>query len=235
MPFPDNVLADVKVGLWSQVEPLVSEAIARTLDAAVFFGTNAPATWPTNLAAAIDTANTDVTEGSLAAAGGFMNDIDKLHAVVEASGFEVNGWAGPVSLKSKLRAARSSVGERLDRDRVGADLKSIDGFPVAYPMKGLWPVATSSAGAGAADGIRLIGGDWSEFVVGVRQDIQMKVLTEAVIQDNTGAIIYNLAQQDMTAVRLTFRVGWQVSNRINNQQPTEASRYPLGGIFVTGT
>lgn len=235
VPFPDNVLADVKVGLWGQVEPLVSEAIARTLDAAVFFGTNAPATWPTNLVAAIAAANTDVTEGSLAAAGGFMNDIDNLHAVVEASGFEVNGWAGPVSLKSKLRAARSSVGERLDKDRVSGDLRTIDGFPVAYPMKGLWPVATVGADAGKADGVRMIGGDWSEFVVGVRQDIQMKVLTEAVIQDNTGAIVFNLAQQDMTAVRLTFRVGWQVSNRINNQQLIEASRYPLGGIFVTGT
>jgi hypothetical protein len=73
-------------------------------------------------------------------------------------------------------------------------------------------------------------GDWSQFVVGVRQDITMKILTEAVIQDNTGAIVYNLAQQDMTAIRLTFRVGWQVSNTINNDQPTEASRYPVARI-----
>ena len=54
------------------------------------------------------------------------------------------------------------------------------------------------------------------------------MLDQAVIQDNTGAIMFNLAQQDMTAVRLTFRVGWQVSNPINNEQATEASRYPAG-------
>jgi hypothetical protein len=75
--------------------------------------------------------------------------------------------------------------------------------------------------------VRLFTGDFTDFVVGVRSDVTMKILDQAVIQDNTGAIVYNLAQQDMTAVRLTFRVGWQVSNRINNDQPTEANRYPV--------
>jgi hypothetical protein len=56
----------------------------------------------------------------------------------------------------------------------------------------------------------------------------MKMLDQAVIQDNTGAIVYNLAQQDMRALRLVMRVGWQVANLINNEQPTEAERYPVG-------
>jgi hypothetical protein len=51
-------------------------------------------------------------------------------------------------------------------------------------MRGLWPTTSGS--------VRLFGGDWDQFVIGVRQDITMKVLTEAVIQDNTGAIVYNL-------------------------------------------
>jgi hypothetical protein len=34
----------------------------------------------------------------------------------------------------------------------------------------------------------------------------------------------------MTAVRLTFRVGWQVSNLINNDQPNEANRYPVARL-----
>jgi hypothetical protein len=62
----------------------------------------------------------------------------------------------------------------------------------------------------------------------------MKILDQAVIQDNTGAIIYNLAQQDMLAVRLTFRLGWQVANAINNDQPTEAARYPVA-VLRTAT
>ena len=63
----------------------------------------------------------------------------------------------------------------------------------------------------------------------------MKILTEAVITDNTGAIIYNLPQQDMTAVRLTFRVGWQVKNTINNDNPTENTRYPAAYLRTLGS
>jgi hypothetical protein len=91
-------------------------------------------------------------------------------------------------------------------------------------MRGLWP-----AGSG---GVYSLVGDWSQFVVGVRQDITMKILDQAVITDNTGAIIYNLPQQDMTAIRLTFRVGWQVANIINYDQPTEGSRYPVARILI---
>jgi hypothetical protein len=85
-------------------------------------------------------------------------------------------------------------------------------------MRGQWP-----SGSAVASAIMF---DPSEFVVGVRQDITYKVLDQAVIQDNTGAIVYNLAQQDMVAMRCVFRAGWQVSNTINYDQPVEASRYP---------
>ena len=128
------------------------------------------------------------------------------------------------SAKSKLRRARDTQGRKLDEARASGDLRTLDGYPIEYAMKGQFPLA----GGAGVDGVRLFGGDWDEFVVGVRSDITMKILDQAVIQDNTGAIIYNLAQQDMTAVRLTFRVGWQVSNPINNEQATEASRYPAG-------
>jgi hypothetical protein len=115
------------------------------------------------------------------------------------------------------------MGDRLDANRINGALDQLDGMPVVYPMRGLFPT-------GAGTGVRVFAGDWSQFVLGVRQDISMKILTEAVIQDNTGAIIYNLAQQDMTAVRLTFRLGWQVSNAINNDQATEANRYPVAAL-----
>jgi hypothetical protein len=64
-------------------------------------------------------------------------------------------------------------------------------------------------------------------VIGVRQDMTYKLITEGVITDNTGAIQYNLPQQDMVALRLVFRAGYAVSNPINYQQGTEANRYPF--------
>jgi hypothetical protein len=82
-------------------------------------------------------------------------------------------------------------------------------------MRGLWPANT-----------RLFVGDWSQFVLGVRKDVTFEMFREGVIQDNTGAIVFNLLQQDMSAMRVTFRAGWQVANPINYEQSTEANRYP---------
>jgi HK97 family phage major capsid protein len=221
MPVPDNVLADVDANIWDEAMPLLTEAFGRTLDAAIFFGTNAPSSWPADVTTAATAAGNSVTEGSTAAQGGFFGDLDNLYEKVEADGYEIDGWVASTAAKSKLRRARDTQGRKLDETRVSGDLQTLDGLPVAYAMKGLFP-----AGGGAGTNIRLFGGDFSRFVLGVRQDITMKILDQAVIQDNTGAIMFNLAQQDMTAVRLTFRVGWQVSNPINNEQATEADRYP---------
>ena len=223
MPVPDNVLADVDANIWDEAMPLLTEAFGRTLDAAIFFGTNAPSSWPSDVTTAAVAAGNDVTEAATAAQGGFFGDLDNLYEKIEADGYEVDGWVASTAAKSKLRKARDTQGRKLDETRVSGDLMTLDGLPVAYAMRGLFP-----AGGGAGTNTRLFAGDFSQFVIGVRQDITMKILDQAVIQDNTGAIMFNLAQQDMTAVRLTFRVGWQVSNPINNEQPTEASRYPAG-------
>lgn len=222
VPVPDNVVADVDVNIWDEMMPYLVEAFYRTFDAAVFFGTNAPASWPTNIAAAATAAGNANTEGNAATAGGFFGDYDETVALIEADGYDPTGVVAVRTARAQLRAARDSTGQALDSGRLNGQLSEIDGNPIVYPMRGLWPT-----GSGAA---RLFVGDWTNFVAGVRQDITMKVLTEAVIQDNTGQIIYNLAQQDMTAIRLTFRVGWQVANLINNDQPTEASRYPVARL-----
>jgi HK97 family phage major capsid protein len=236
MPIPDNVLADVDANLWDEAEPLLSEAFGRTLDSAVFFGASAPSSFPTNVTAAALAAGNTVNSGTNATtAGGFYGDLDDLYAKIEQDGFDVNAFVAPTSLKAKLRKARDTQGRKLDEGRTDGSITRLDGYPIQYSMKSLWPLATVSAGGGAANGVQVIAGDWSQFVVGVRQDISLKILTEAVIQDNTGAIIFNLAQQDMTAVRLTFRAGWQVANTINNEQLVEANRYPAGYLVNVGT
>ncbi|MEU7149207.1 phage major capsid protein [Streptomyces sp. NPDC045456] len=230
MPVPDNVLADVEANIWDEAMPLLTEAFGRTLDAAVFFGTNAPSSWPSNVLAAATAAGNSVSAGTAANQGGYFGDIDKLYAAVESDGYEVTGFAAANAARGKLRSARDSQGRKLDMDRTSGALDMLDGKPIVYPMKGMWP----AAGGAGVDGVDLFGGDWSQFIVGVRQDITMKILTEATLFDNSGNVIFNLAQQDMTAVRLTFRVAWQVSNPINNERPTEADRYPAGLIKTVG-
>lgn len=221
VPIPDNVAADIEVEIWDEAMPYMTEAAGRTLDEAVFFGVNAPASFPSNVYAASVAAGNFVNEGTAASAGGFMADIDLAIGLVEADGFDPTGYVASRSARGKFRAARNTQGDRLDVGRLNQGLNELDGLPVIYPMRGLFP-----AGGAANTNTRLFVGDWSEFVVGVRQDIKFDLFREGVIQDNTGSIVYNLMQQDMSAMRLTFRVGWQVSNNIRYDALAENGRYP---------
>lgn len=217
-PIPQNVVDDARdsgYDIFGRAEPKIIEAIGRTLDAAVWFGTNAPASWPDDITTAATAASNTNAEGNTAAAGGFVGDLDDTLALLEADGYDAGGWVMARNSKAKFRAARATTGEQLDRDRVNAQMTEFDGNPIVYPMRGLFP--------GTTRGFVI---DPQEFVVGVRKDVTVDFSTDGVIQDDTGAIVYNLFQQDMVAARFTFRVGWQVANTINYDQPTEGSRYP---------
>ena len=226
MPVPDNVLADADVNIWDEAMPFLVEAFGRLLDSTVFFGANAPSSFPTNISAAAAAAGNSVTEGATAVNGGFFGDLDNVISKVEDDGFDVSGIVAARSARGRLRSARNAQGDRLDANRVNGALSELDGNAISYPMRGLFP-----AGGAAGTSVRLFAGDFDQYVLGVRQDISMKILDQAVIQDNTGAIIFNLAQQDMTAIRLTFRVGWQISNLLNFDQPNEAARYPVARLM----
>lgn len=214
VPIPEAVLDDAGFDVWAAIQPLMEAAIARTLDAAVIFGTNAPTTWVTegNLVADAVAAGNVVARGTNnAAAGGIHGDLSDLLATLELDGYIPNGAVGNVSLKGRLRQVRATTGETIP---LPADL------PVPrYALPGLWPTGLSAA--------ELLVGDWTNLVVGVRQDMTYKLITEGVITDNTGAIIYNLPQQDMVALRLVFRAAYAVANPINYQEDTEADRYPF--------
>jgi len=219
VPIPQAVLDDTAFGIWDAVRPRLVEAIGRTLDAAIFFGVNKPSSWPTDLVTAAVAAGNARTRGTATqAAGSAGEDLNQLFGTVEADGYTVRGLVGRTSFRSIVRSARDTTGQRLLDISPGGD--QLEGIPLKYAMPGLWPTpATGTA--------ELIAGDFSQGVIGIRQDITMKLLDQAVITDNTGAIIYNLPQQDMVALRLVFRCGFQVPNIINYEQSNAANRYPF--------
>lgn len=216
VPVPENVVDDMDFDIWGEVRPLLEEAIGITVDAAVFFGVNKPASWPTDVvAAAVAAGNTYNRGTNAAAAGGLAEDINQALMLLEADGFDANGAVAIRSFRGRLRGARNTQGNQMPE----VNPNDAYGVPIRYPMRGLWPT-----GSGAAEAIF---GDFGEGIFGVRRDYTWKVLDQAVIQDNTGVIIYNLAQQDMVALRVTARYAWQVANVINRDQPTEANRSPF--------
>lgn len=217
VPIPEAVLEDASFDVWGEIRPKLEEAVGRTLDAAVFFGVNKPSSWPTDIAANAVSAGNVIARGTATQAnGGIATDISDVMGTVENDGFDVNGFVTTRSYRRFLRNARATDGQKL----LDIATNTLEGEPIIYAMNGLWPTGLSAA--------ELFAGDWSQFVLAVRRDMTYKLLDQAVIQDNTGAIVYNLAQQDMVAMRLTFRAAWQVANPINYDNQVEADRYPVG-------
>lgn len=222
VPIPDAVFDDTGFDVWGNIKPLLVDAIARALDAAVIFGTNKPASWGgaivTDATTAGNVVNRSVGTARTDKAGlaGYFSDA---FAQVEADGFAVTGIAANTTYKGLLRNTRDANGQLLSE----VNPQSVYGEVVKYPMRGLWPASA----AGAAEAIV---GDWSQGILGIRQDITYKVLDQSVIQDNTGAIIYNLAQQDMTALRVVFRCAFQTANTLNYDNGDAGTRYPFSVI-----
>lgn len=220
VPVPEAVLDDAAFDIWGETRPFIAEAIGRTLDAAIFFGVNKPATWPNDIVTDATTSGNVVTgDTATPEEGGVYGDISDLFGVVEGDGYDVNGIVAHRSYKGALRSARTTTGESMtDTDPTQVNAQQAYGVPIQYPMRGLWP----AAGTGAAN---MIAGDFTEGIVAVRQDLTWKILDQAVIQDNTGVIQYNLAQQDMVAMRVVARFAWQV--RATPTPEAVAGAYPF--------
>ena len=222
VPIPEAVFDDAGFDVWGSIMPLLQDAIARALDAAVIFGTNKPASWGGALVTDATTAGNVVNRSvgtartDKAGLSGYFSDA---FGQVEADGFAVDGIVANTSYKGLLRNTRDANGQLLGE----VSPNSVYGVPVAYPMRGLWPASAT----GAAEAIV---GDWSQAILGIRQDITYKVITEGVIQDNAGVIQYNLPQQDMIALRVVFRCAFQTANTLNYDNGVAGSRYPFSVI-----
>ena len=228
VPIPEAVLSDTSYNIWDEIKPRIVEAIGQKVDLAVLFGDNAPSAWPTDLLAGATAASNVVSLASAIDAFDAILGESGTMSAVETDGFNITGHVGALSMKGKLRGLRDSNGQPLFMTGLNAGgggsamqtmtRYELDGSQVFFPMNGGFD----------ANAALLFSGDWSQLVWAMRQDITFKLLDQAVITDSAGEIVYNLAQQDMIALRAVIRLGWQLPNPINRIQTTEANRYPFG-------
>ena len=229
VPIPEAVLDDAGYDIWGQVRPEIEKALSVAVSAAVIHGTNIPASWTTDLGAAglVAGATAAGNTVSLAAYADLYEAVlgetaagtDGQFMTIEADGFMVTGSIAHLSMKGKLRNTRDSNGMPIFKSNMqDATRYELDGSPIFFPTD-------NSISAASA---LMISGQWDQLVYSMRQDITYKVLDQAVIQDGAGNIVYNLAQQDMVALRAVMRLGFALPNPINRIQSTEASRYPFG-------
>ena len=223
---PDAVIDDSSLPIWETLRPYLAEAIGKKVDAAAIYGTDKPASWPLALVPGAIAAGV-ITPGNLAATPADQRkDAGQLVADL---GLKMARSAG-ANLSGLI--AQAGTGWELDRIR-DADRRPIyDGVAGALrgvPFDELKNGAWSDVGTGDT-AIPLIGVDWSQVYIGIRQDITVKMLDQAVISDAAGKVIFNLAQQDAKALRVVFRVGYQAVMPVNHQQTDAAKRFPAGVI-----
>jgi HK97 family phage major capsid protein len=218
VPIPEAVLDDTSFDVWGEVRPMIAEAIGAALDAAVFFGTNKPANWGSDIMAGA-TAASHVT--ALGTGVDLAEDISVAFGLVEADGNPVNFAAAAPSFKASLRGLRDQNDALLFMPSMQAGTPgTIYGEAIRYADNGAFDTAAAL----------LIVGDSRKGLLGVRRDLTYKVLDQAVIQDGNGAIVYNLAQQDMVALRVTARFAWEQGN-----VPKRLTATPYAFAAVTPT
>ena len=203
VPIPEAVLDDAEFDIIGEIKPRVIEAIGQKVDSAILFGVNRPREWQNDVITMARQSGNNVAPGSkdmftlIMDEGGVLNKI-------EEDGYVHSGAIASTGMKAKLRGLKGTDGHPIFMSTLqGATSYGLDGAPLYFPDNGSFDKKIA----------QLIVGDFSKLVYSIRQDVTFKLLTEGVIQDpQTKEIVYNLAQQDMIALRVVFRMGWAMPN-----------------------
>lgn len=210
VPIKEDILDDADYDIWADVKPRIIEAIHKKIDGAVFTGEDKPKGFRMDLLHSVLNAGAVIRQGEKSLYEAISDAMSK----VEESGYNPTAIVGGVDLKGKFRMMLDNNGQPIK----GTE---IDSMPKAYVDNGAWDKTLS----------KLIVGDLTQAVYSIRQDVTYKVLDQAVIQDPaTGEILYNLAQEDMIALRVVMRLGWEIPNPINALSPDESVRFPFASI-----
>ncbi len=229
VPIPEEQLKDAQFDIWAEIRPQIVESIGAVVDAAVLYGVNKPGSWTDDpiVTMARDAGNSFV-RGSV---GDQRLDVDisDTMSLVEADGFEVNGHIAGVQLRGALRGLRDDNGQPIYigsvRNDDPGDRPLIYGEPTSFLKNGAWDTGEAE----------LITGDFSKAILGIREDISYKILTEATIYDTNGTtILYRLAQQDMVALRAVIRLAYAVANPITRLNPNGSTRAPFAVLRPSG-
>ncbi len=231
VPVPDNVADDVDRNIWDEALPYIVESIAQKFDQAVTMGTDAPNAWPDDLITSATAAGNTYTHESDAQKDLYDEILSQggLYNLVEEDGFDPNGNLGAIRFKSQLRGLRDDNGQVIFKRTTdnGQNVQAmtqydIDGVPSFFPKNNALDPSNAL----------MLTGDWTKLIWAVRKDVTVDIFRTGVIQDpSTGDILYNLLQDDMSAMRVVTRLAWQVPNPVNITNTSDGTRYPFAALL----
>ena len=218
VPIPDALIDDADIPLWDEVRPLLVEAIGKKVDAAALFGEDKPDSWPEAVIPSAIKAGNVVTRGTGTDIG---VDVAMLGKKLSGQGFGINGFASKPGMQWELVGLRNEQGDPIyTQTLAGSPASGLYGYPLNEVDNGVWDDERAD----------ILAGDWSKFVIGIRQDITYDLFKEGVISDDEGRVILNLMQQDCKALRVVFRVGFQVAVPVTRL----GGKYPAGIVAPSG-
>ncbi len=220
---PDNVVADSNYDIFAQMRPRLVESAGRVIDEAIFFNKNKPTDWRESIVQSAITAQNSVTATDDLYADVFGEN--GLIAKVEEDGYFADSIVSGITMRSKLRGMTDANGRPLFLENMhqGAQY-TLGGMNMEFPRNGMWDSETAL----------MVTGDWKQAVYAIRQDVTFDVFNSGVVSDADGKVVYNLMQNDMKAIRMVIRLGWNILNPINAVNPDGTTRFPFAVYAPAG-
>lgn len=220
---PENVIADAAsdFDIWSQVRPRIAEAVGLTLDRAVFFGTNAPATWPAGIVPAAVAAGNTYAEGTSGV--DLAEDINETLGLVEDDGYDPRTAYARRSLRRRVRGLRDNNNAPIYNSTIseGGTVRNLYDAELEFVTNGAWDSSTAT----------LVVGDPDFAILGVRQDLTFKLLDQASV--TIGGNLISLAERDLLGLRFKMRVGFQTAQTLTAEGGSGA--YPFAVLTPAGS
>lgn len=185
IPFTKEKYEDSIMSVMEEIKQGISDAFTKSIDSAIFFGTNTP--FDTNIVGSV------LEDSKIENSGKLDVDISDAMSKIEANDLVVNGIIAPNGVKATLRTLRDSNGNALVVPG-GVTGTQIYNTPIHIPTSKVWDNLKASS----------IVGDFNRAVIGTRSGITYEVLDQATV----GGI--NLAERDLLAIKCTMRFGFKV-------------------------
>lgn len=219
---PDEFIDDSFVPIWSEVRPLLAQAFGKVIDNAALWNINRPASWTSSVyqhaAAAGNYVEIGQNKGLVAGTAGsdLAVDVAAMGLQLAADGFSLDAFAAQNGFNWRLLASRDANGAPIYTPQIGENRSGLYGVPFVESRNGAWD-----------NEVKLIGGDWSKAIFGVRQDMTFTMHTDAIISDDSGNVVFNAMQQDSKIMRVVGRFGFAIANPVTNLNSTKSTRSPF--------
>jgi HK97 family phage major capsid protein len=221
IPVHENAVDDASVDVLDEITRHGGAAIGRKLDGAVIFGDDKPVSWTSDsLYAAAIAAGNEFVIGDAEDGEDLMGSLYLAAQAVEEAGWEPSTVLAPRGMRYRLANSRNTDGTPIFLPSLSTTPGSVD---TIAGMTGAW-VSGRVWDRDIADAFVV---DAERVIIGVRQDISVKFLTEATV----GGI--NLAERDMVALRFKARYAYVLGDNTNSE--ADADNCPVALVAKTAS